>query len=42
MIPVAWVLIPDAKEAILFALLGNEAWRVSRYAVGGNPSVFIR
>lgn len=32
---------PDAKEAILFALLGNEALAGEPLSVGGNPSVLL-
>jgi anhydro-N-acetylmuramic acid kinase len=32
---------PDAKEAILFALLGNEALCGSRLIIGNNPAVLM-
>ncbi len=32
---------PDAKEAILFALLGNEAIAGEPLSVGDNPSVLL-
>jgi anhydro-N-acetylmuramic acid kinase len=32
---------PDAKEAILFALLGNEALCGEPIAIGNNPSVLM-
>jgi anhydro-N-acetylmuramic acid kinase len=32
---------PDAKEAILFALLGNEALSGEAIAIGGNPAVLM-
>jgi len=32
---------PDAKEAILFALLGNEALAGSPLTIGSNPSVLM-
>jgi anhydro-N-acetylmuramic acid kinase len=32
---------PDAKEAILFALLGNEALCGEPIAIGNNPAVLM-